>query len=414
MTKYTAILNTNEYQAKVNVYNVVTACSDATVTATNSDGDTIGQTTAPSGGTGNIPISDSEIRRSDATVIAEVPATDPYTVADSVVQINQQDGTPISTNNVMAATNVTLLVPNPPVCPTLDELVDSSTSEDVVDAIELAGKECSVLTGLLPNLGSGPYIGQFAPVSTSSLSVFVNGNTIYVLNNNQIDLYNATTFAFEGSVLGFNRAAEIAFGATTYVVVNFGNNTARLMDIATNTEITSFSVVSNPFSVCFNPDATLIYVAAFSAAGSLSIYNTSGVLQGTVSGFDTLIIELRAVGTEYWVLTGTGTIAGSTQRVRKMRFSDNTQVSTHSLGTVITIGQIRAMVIVDSLVYVSVTFGNQNVYKIICYELDFTSPVTFTTGLVGQASYGLTYNPNKCDQLIMINPNAELCFNIQL
>jgi hypothetical protein len=97
-----------------------------------------------------------------------------------------------------------------------------------------------------------------------------------------------------------------------------------------------------------------------------------------------------------------------------MRFSDNTQVSTNSLGTVNSIGAIRAMVIVDNLVYVSVSFGAQFVYKIICYELDFTSPVTFNTGLVGQASYGLTYNPNKCDQFIMINPNAELCFNIQL
>jgi hypothetical protein len=244
--------------------------------------------------------------------------------------------------------------------------------------------------------------------------VFVNGNTIYVLNNNQIDLYNATTFAFVGSVLGFSRASEIAFSATTYVVVNFGNNTARIMDIATNTQITSFSVVSGAFSVCFNPDGTLIYVAAFSAAGSLSIYNTSGVLQDTVSGFDSLIIELRAVGTEYWVLTATGTLPSNTQRVRKMRFSDNTEVSTNSLGIVSSIGNMRGMLVVDNLVYVSVSFGGGFVHKIICYELDFTSPVTFNTGLVGQSSFGLTYNPNKCDQLIMISPAAEMCFNIQL
>jgi hypothetical protein len=402
------------FVAQAGAKNIVTSCDPATVTATNSVPTVIGTATVASGGTGNIPIANSSIKRSDNTEIVSVAATLPATINDSVVQINQQDGTPISTNNVMAATNVTLLVPNPPTCPTLDDLVDSSTTADVVTAIELASKECGVLAGLLPNLGSGPYIGQFAPVSVSGLSVFVNGNTIYVLNNTQIDLYNATTFAFIGSVLGFNRAAEIAFSSTTYVVVNFGNNTARIMDIATNTEITSFSVVSGSFSVCFNPDGTLIYIAAFSAAGSLSIYNTSGVLQGTVSGFDTLITELRAVGTEYWVLTATGATGGSTQRVRKMRFSDNTQVSTHSLGTVNSIGAIRAMVVVNSIVYLSVSFGSQSVYKIICYQLDFTSPVTFNTGLVGQASYGLTYNHNKCDQLIMINPNAELCFNIQL
>jgi hypothetical protein len=338
----------------------------------------------------------------------------PATINDSVVQINQQDGTPISTNNVMAATNVILLVPNPPTCPTLDDLVDSSTTADVVTAIELASKECGVLAGLLPNLGSIPYIGQFAPVSTNALSVFVNGNTIYVLNNTQIDLYNATTFAFIGSVLGFTRTGEIAFSTTTYAVADFGASRVRIMNLATNIEITSFAVITNPLSICFNETFTLVYVAALSAASSVSIYDTSGVLQGTVTGFDALIMEIRAVGTEYWVLTATGNSVANTQRVRKMRFSDNTQVSTHSLGTVVTIGQIRAMVIVDSLVYVSVTFGNQNVYKIIRYQLDFTSPVTFNTGLVGQTAYGLTYNPNKCDQWIMINPNAELCFNIQL
>jgi hypothetical protein len=403
-----------DFQIEVGAKNIVTSCDPATVTATNSVPTVIGTATVASGGTGNIPIANSSIKRSDNTEIVSVAATLPATINDSVVQINQQDGTPISTNNVMAATNVTLLVPNPPTCPTLDDLVDSSTTADVVTAIELASKECGVLAGLLPNLGSIPYIGQFAPVNTTALSVFVNGNIVYVLNNTQIDLYNATTFAFIGSVLGFTRAGEIAFSTTTYAVADFGASRVRIMDLATNIEITSFAVIANPLSICFNDTFTFLYVAALSAAGSLSIYNTSGVLQGTVSGFDALITEIRAVGTEYWVLTATGSTGGSTQRVRKMRFIDNTQVSTNSLGTVFSIGAIRAMVIVDNLVYVSVTFGTQNVYKIICFQLDFTSPVTFNTGLVGQASYGLTYNPNKCDQLITINPNAELCFNIQL
>jgi WD40 repeat protein len=293
--------------------------------------------------------------------------------------------------------------------------VDSSTTADVVTAIELASKECGVLAELVNDFGLTPRVlGLFATVSTNALSVFVNGNVVYVLNNNQIDLYNATTFAYTGSVLGFNRAGEIAFNSTSYVVVNFGNNTARVMDIVTNTEITSFPVIANPLSVCFNPDGTLIYVASLTTASTISYYNLSGVLQGTVSGFDALITEMRAVGSEYWVLTGTGTIASNTQRVRKMRFSDNTQVSTHSLGTVVTIGQIRAMVVTASKVYVSVNFGSLNVYKVICYNLDFTSPVTLNVGLVGQGAYGLTANPNKCDSFIMVNPNAETCYNLAL
>jgi hypothetical protein len=148
----------------------------------------------------------------------------------------------------------------------------------------------------------------------------VNGNIIYVLNVTKIDLYNATTFAFIGSVLGFTRATEIAFSTTTYAVCDFNASNVRIIDIATNIEVTNFSVVTNPFSICFSDDFTKLYVAAFSAAGSVSIYNTSGVLQGTVTGFDTNIIEMRSVGTEYWVLTATGTTGANTQRVRKMRF----------------------------------------------------------------------------------------------
>jgi hypothetical protein len=135
-------------------------------------------------------------------------------------------------------------------------------------------------------------------------------------------------------------------------------------------------------------------------------------LQGTVTGFDTNIIEMRSVGTEYWVLTATGTTGANTQRVRKMRFSDNTQVSTNSLGTVTTIGAIRAMVVVDSNVYIATSLGTQNAYTLICYDLSFGSPVTFTLGLTAASAYGLTYNPNICNNLIMLNPNAGFCYNI--
>ena len=385
---------------------------NGTATAKNSINNTVGTLAIPSGGTGDIPITDSTIRRSDATTIATTPATVPYTVADTPVTVEYQNGTPISTTNVKAASTATIQVPNPL---TLQDNVNSSTSAQIVTAVTTAGKECEVTSLFLANYASTPRVlGQFAPVSSNALSVFVNGNTIYVLNNTQIDLYNATTFAFIGSVLGFTRAGEIAFSTTTYAVTDFGASRVRIMNIATNIEVTNFAVVATPLSICFNDTFTLVYVAALNAAGSVSIYDTSGVLQGTVTGFDALITEIRAVGTEYWVLTATGNSGGNTQRVRKMRFSDNTQVSTHSLGTVATIGQIRAMVITDTKVYVSVTFGNQNVYKVICYNLDFTSPITLNVGLVGQTAYGLTYNPNKCNSFVMINPNAETCYNLAL
>jgi hypothetical protein len=385
---------------------------NGTANAKNSANTTVGTAAIPSGATANVSVGDSSILRSDATTIATTPATVPYTVADTPVRVEYLDGTLISNTNVKAASTATIQVPNQL---TLQDNVDASTSAQIVTAVTTAGKECEVTSLFLANYGTSPRVlGLFAPVSTNALSVFVNDNTIYVLNNTQIDLYNATTFAFIGSVLGFTRAGEIAFSTTTYAVADFGASRVRLMNIATNIEVASFAVITNPLSICFNSDFSLIYVASLSAAGSLSIYNTSGVLQGTVTGFDALITEIRAVGTEYWVLTGTGTISSSTQRVRKMRFSDNTQVSTSSLGTVATIGAIRAMVVTDTKVYVSVTFGNQNVYRVICYNLDFTSPVTLNVGLVGQGAYGLTYNPNKCNSFVMVNPNAETCYNLSL
>lgn len=386
---------------------------NGTATAKNSLNNAVGTLAIPSGGTGDIPVADSTIRRSDATTIATTPATVPYTVADTPVTVEYVNGTPISTTNVKAASTATIQVPNPTVCPTLDELVLSSTTNQVVSAINSATKECGVLDGLLGAYPSGLFVGgYFAPLNSQSLSVFVNGNIIYVLNNTQIDLYNATTFAFIGSVLGFTRAGEIAFSTTTYAVTDFGASRVRIMNIATNIEVTSFAVIASPLSICFNDTFTLVYVAALNAAGSVSIYDTSGVLQGTVTGFDAVIVEMRTVGTEYWVLTGTGTTGANTQRVRKMRFSDNTQVSTSSLGTVAGIGAIRAMVIVDTNVYVATTFGTQNVYNLICYDLSFGSPVTFTLGLTGATAYGLTYNPNICNNLIMLNPNAGFCYNI--
>ena len=388
---------------------------NGTATAKNSLNSTIGTASVPSGGSADISITDSTLTRSDGTTITTVPAEVNYQVADSPVRVEYVNGTLISNNNVKAASSATIQVPNPTICPTLNELVLSSTTNQVVTAINSASKECGVMDGLLGAYPSGVFVGgYFAALNSLALSVYVYDNTIYVLNNTQIDLYNATTFAFIGSVLGFTRAGEIAFSTTTYAVADFGASRVRIMNIATNIEITSFAVITNPLSICFNTDFSLIYVASLSAAGSLSIYNTSGVLQGTVTGFDALITEIRAVGTEYWVLTGTGTTGASTQRVRKMSFATNLQVSTHSLGNVTTIGQIRAMVITDTKVYVSVTFGNQFVYKLICYNLDFTSPVTLNVGLVGQGAYGLTANSNKCNTFVMVNPNAEVCYNLAL
>ena len=383
---------------------------NGTGTARNSQNDVIGSVGVPSGTTAYIPIANSEVKRSDGSLIYSLPATLPIEVDDSEVEVRYDNNTLISTELIKAASTDTIFVPNPL---TLQDNVDSATTSEIVTAVTNAGKNCAVTAAFLATFGSAPYVvGQFGSVNTLALGCFVNGNIIYILNNNQIDLYNATTYAYTGSVVGFNRASEIAFTSTTYAVVNFGNNTVSVRNISDNVEIVNFAVVATAFSICFSNSGTLIYVAGFTASGSLSIYNTLGVLQGTVPGFDANIVEIRTVGSEYWVLTATGTAAGSTQRVRKMRFSDNTQVSTHSLGTVTTIGAIRSMLVVGSYVYITTSLGAQNVYVIYRYNLDFTGQTIFNTSLTASSSYGLACNANKCDTLVTVNPISGTCINI--
>ena len=158
------------YQVKVGAKNIVTSCDPATVTATNSDSTVLGTATVASGGTGNIPISDSEIRRSDASLIVSVPATEPATIQDSVVNIEYANGTPISTNNVMAATNVTLLVANPL---TLQQTIDGNTSANIATAINNAidtDKPDDVFTGIIPNVDNATVEAGLSLAQRNALS----------------------------------------------------------------------------------------------------------------------------------------------------------------------------------------------------------------------------------------------------
>lgn len=136
-----------DFQIEIGAKNIVTSCDPATVTATNSLSTVLGTVSAPSGGTGNIPISDSPINKSDGTLIANVPAETSYNVADSVITVEYVNGTPISTNNVKAASTATIQVPNPT---TLQDAIDTNTATDIANAIDTANKENDVFTDLAP------------------------------------------------------------------------------------------------------------------------------------------------------------------------------------------------------------------------------------------------------------------------
>lgn len=404
-------------------------CQDATVTATNSLGDIVGQTTASSGGTGNISIPDSSIKRSNGTEIVSVPATEPATIVDSVVTIQQQDGTPISINNVMAATNVTLLVPNPPVCQDgtavlTDQFGNSLGSITVASGAtenETVTLPCASFSSFTDQFGTSnafSVMAAFGSLSISARSVAVNGNFIYLLNFGNIEKVNATTFASVSSITGFGFAVEIAFSpdGSQYAVVDFNGSRVRIMDTATDTQIAVWSSLTNPYSICYNPTGTELLVATLNTT-TITRYDLTGASLGTVAGFDGVIHEIRRSGLNYYVTTANGVSGGSTQRVRVMDFATNTQQASYNLGTVNTIGGVLSLVIEGSVAWITTSRANGSALSlsIIEYGLTFVQTRSQILGMVANTAIGLAYNGNTiCPSLVVVCPNALTAFSIKI
>lgn len=224
---------------------------DATANAKNSLNNTVGTANVPSGATGNVTVGDSSILRSDLTTIATTPATVSYTVADSPVRVEYVNGSLISNTNVKAASSATIQVPNQA---TLDDQVNTSTTAQVVTAIELAGKECGVLEGLADEYGG---IGNFVTwgATTTPYCVGIENNEFYViLNGGSVQIFDATTRTLQRTVLGFGTACRhIRFNATQYLVTAFTTGQVRIMDTATDTQDALITTVA-VFSAAFNPN----------------------------------------------------------------------------------------------------------------------------------------------------------------
>ena len=235
---------------------------DATGTAKNSLGTTIGTGSAPSGGTGNINVADSLIKRSDATTIASNPAAADYTVADSPVEVRYVDNTLISTTNVMAASSATIFVPNQA---SLNDQVNTSTTAQVVTAIELAGKECGVLEGLSDEYGGIGNFNNFG-ASNTPYCVGINGNEFYtVLNGGSVQVFDAATRTLQRTVLGFGtQCRHIRFNATQYLVTSYGSAQIRIMTTATDVQAALITGATQVFSAEFNPNNGNVFWASSS------------------------------------------------------------------------------------------------------------------------------------------------------
>jgi hypothetical protein len=430
----------------------LTTCLDATVTATNSDSTVLGQTTAPSGGTGNIPIADSVISNTTG-VIDNLPATTPLTIIDSVITLNNTVGT-LSTTNVPATTNLTLTAPDsttnvtdqngtplgqvtgisgatntqsvtvPPCADGTAVLSDQFGNS--LGSVVVASGATENETVTLPCSSFGSFTDQFGTANAFSIMATfgtitanarasaVNGNFIYLANFNNIEKLNATTFAPVAVIGGFNNSVEVAFSpdGTQYAVANFTGNTVRIMDTATDTQIASWASVTTPFSICYNNTGTELLVAGFSAT-TLTIYDLVGNTLGTVSGFDGLVLDIRRAGLNYHVLTATGNTSASTQRVRVMDFATNTQQSTHSLGTVTAIGAVQSLAIEGSTAWItSIRNGGMLIYE---YNLTYTLQRSQNLGLLATNSYGLAYNGNSvCPTLIAPLPPLLTSVSIKI
>jgi len=387
-----------------------------TVTATNSDSDIVGSITVPCGTPASINIADTAINQSDGTPITTTPSTIPYNVADSVITVEYNDGTPISTTNVKATDPATIVVPDPLVCDTLDELVDSSTNQQVRDAIVLAGKECSQLRFGLDSFGNTSDVNNyvfavmegFGTVSASSRGCSIDGNVLYATDGSNVRLFNATTNAPIAVVGGFSSACKVVCTATYWIVTNFGTNQVYVMNKSDNSLHSTINTTATPYAIALDPTNTIIYVSSFSSGAGVFKYNlaTGAQIGLAITGFDTQVLDIVTVGTEWWVLTSTGTALASTQRIRKMSFATDTEVSNHPLGTVATIGAVRALALIGTRVFVTAAFTNM----VGIYE--YTSAIVLVRNknlpFNRDNHFGLTHNPNNCNSLTATFGTAQL------
>jgi hypothetical protein len=142
----------------------------------------------------------------------------------------------------------------PIVCPTLDELVNTSSSPDVITAVQLANKECPVLEGLALEYGG---IGNFSTwgATTTPYCVGIENNEFYVvLNGGSVQVFDAATRTLQRTILGFGTACRhIRFNATQYLVTAYTTGRVRIMDTATDTQDALITTVA-VFSAGFNPN----------------------------------------------------------------------------------------------------------------------------------------------------------------
>ena len=387
---------------------------NGTATVKNSLNTTIDTANVPSGANVDVSITDSVVKRSDLTNIASVPAETNYTVADTPVRVEYVNGTLISNTNVKAASSATIQVPNQL---TLQDNINSSTGAQIVTALTTAGKECEVQSLLLDRYKSNGFasIGSFGTLAGSNGASMVYNGLIYITSLNNVLIYNATTYALQTTVTGFNGAAELAMSpdGSQYAVVNFSGNTVRIMDTATNTQIASFATMASPWTVSYNDAGTELYISTFTAT-TLTRYDLSGITLGTVSGFDGRMLEIRRVGLNYHVLTATGTAGASTQRVRVMDFATNTEQSSNALGTVTSIGTVQTITIEGSSAYLCALKGSGNSTTLFVYEynLSYVLQRSENTCINGTNLWGVAYNPANCPTLVL--PCSQLATAINL
>jgi hypothetical protein len=382
---------------------------NGSVTARNSALTPLGSVAVKSNGTAFLPIADTRINKSDGVQIKLAPSGVPTDIADAPVRVEYVNGTLISNTNVLATTATTIQVPNPVVCETLDELVASSTTAEVFTAIDNAGKECSIQRLLLNQYGTNKYMsgGMYGVTGNNSIGTTYQSiggvGYIFQCNNTVITIYNATTQVDTGvTITGFGRAAKIAFNGSTMAVADLTNNRIYLYTVvnaSTFTPITNFATgLTATFTVEFNQAGTELYVGSNSTGTSISRFNLAGVLQGTVTGNDTAIVDMVRSENELWVLMATGTSGASTQRIRKIDMATNTQISTHSLGTVNTIGRVQAFAISTTNIFVLTGLNGMSIYN-------YTNAVALVNNgvlaLSGGSTFGLAFNPLLCNCLVV-------------
>jgi gliding motility-associated-like protein len=165
------------------------------------------------------------------------------------------------------------------------------------------------------NTSTNQIVGLIKSISPDGLALSPDGSVLYVadIQSNQVDFYNASTYALISATATGQFPAIICLSANgnTLYVTNYSSNTVSVINTATAITIATIPVGLNPIGIALNPTGNFLYVAN-QGGNSVSVISTTtnSVTQTISVGLNPFAVTVGSGGNYVYVSNKTsGTVS---------------------------------------------------------------------------------------------------------